>query len=54
MSWSQAESLSLPKWEPLQQLQWGSGWRSVLTEVPVRNPLGFLLSSLVLNEVWEK
>lgn len=33
--------------------QSGSGWRSVLTEVAVRNPLGFLLSSLVLNEAWE-
>lgn len=49
MSWSEAQSLSLPKWEPLQQLQ----WRSVLTEVAMQNPLGFLLSSL-LNEVWEK
>lgn len=30
-----------------------SDWRSVLTDVAVRNPLGFLLSSLVLNEAWE-
>lgn len=27
----------------------GSDWRSVLTEVAVRNPLGFLLSSLLLK-----
>lgn len=31
----------------------GCDWRSVLREVAVRNLLGFLLSSLVLNEVCE-
>lgn len=31
----------------------GSDQRSVLTEGAVRNPLGFLLDSLVLKEAWE-